>query len=230
MSDVEDGPTHKSSQWQIDINCCWLLFVLLPCSLPPNCKIQAWSFTNCPSLVFTNCPSPEGLETKTVLIALWVMPWRWSWIMFLAYTIDSFPTLCVCITVQLYVFNICICPEVIHKSDFSVNVIKLWWAEQESACLRVTAKLRPKPTATGETWQSCRLGRGRVLSRLLVIMVVAGVQTDSAELVCTVIGRRSVHARRIKENKEEANRYQRQSLQSCTSLDDIAPKFLCAGC
>lgn len=33
-----------------------------------------------------------------------------------------------------------------------------------------------------------------------MIMVVAGVQTDTAELVCTVTGRRSLHARR--ERKE----------------------------
>lgn len=66
--------------------------------------------------------------------------------------------------------------------------------EQEPACLSLAAKRRPKPTATGETWQSCRLGRGRVLLRLLTIMAVAGVQTDTAELVCTVRGHRFVHA------------------------------------
>lgn len=82
-----------------------------------------------------------------------------------------------------------------------VNVIKLWWIEQEPACLSFAAKQRPKPTATGETWQSCRLGKERVLSQLLMIMVVAGVQTDTAELVCTVRGHRSIHAHREKRDQ-----------------------------
>lgn len=64
------------------------------------------------------------------------------------------------------------------------------------------AKRRPKPTATGETWQSCRLGKERVLSRLLLTMPFAALQTDAAELVRTVVGgRRSVHAVRRGEGR-----------------------------
>lgn len=94
----------------------------------------------------------------------------------------------------------------------TVNAIKLWWIEQEPACLSFSAKQRPKPTATGETWQSCRPGKERVLSWLLMIMVVAGVQTDTAELVCTVRGHRSIHAHREKRDQGVENRYYCQRL------------------
>lgn len=110
-----------------------------------------------------------------------------------------------------------------------VNVIKLWWIEQEPACLSFAAKQRPKPTATGETWQSCRLGKERVLSQLLMIMVVAGVQTDTAELVCTVRGHRSIHAHREKRDQGGGTPLLLPKTER-TTLDDIAPSFLYTGC
>lgn len=101
---------------------------------------------------------------------------------------------------------------------FIVNVISLWWMQQESACLSSAAKQRPKLTAKGETWQSCRQGKGRVLSRLLMIMA-AGVQTDSAELVCTLTGHRFIHA--PPQLQERVNRYDSQRPDP-TSLDHSA--------
>lgn len=100
--------------------------------------------------------------------------------------------------------------------------------EQEPACLSIAAKQRPKPTATGETWQSCRLGKGRVLSRLLMITVVAREQTDTAELVCTVRGRRSVHAFREKRDRG-GSKPLRLTKTERTSLDEIAPLCLSQG-
>lgn len=60
--------------------------------------------------------------------------------------------------------------------------------------LSCAVKLPPKPTATGETWQSCRLGKEGVAATVMITVAV-GIQTDTAELVCTVTVRRFVLAR-----------------------------------
>lgn len=127
--------------------------------------------------------------------------------------------------IQLYVY-VCGHKSNIPKSVISVNAIKLW-TEQEPACLSTAAKRGPKPTATGETWQSCRLEKGRVLSRLMMIMVVAGVQTDTAELVCTVRGHRSLHAHWEDRSKEEETVTVDKDWAYCTSPYPLLSRLLC---
>lgn len=94
----------------------------------------------------------------------------------------------------------CVCPLVTKLLSSCDKECRNWLV------LSCVAKLPPKPTAAGETWQSCRLRRERVLLRLPRITVAAGIQTDTAELVCTVTVRRSVLARRNRGHQREERR------------------------
>lgn len=192
-------------------------FALFPGSFPHTARVRPGALLTA-LLWLPWLPQPWGLRNKnSALLIIQESIW---WIISMATTIKIYSWF------ELWNRNtkVCVCAPKSHnlKSVFSDNVIKLWWTEQEPACLSSAAKRRPKPTAAGETWQSCRLRKGRVLSRLLMILVVAGVQTDTAELVCTVRGRRFIHASR--EKRDQGGRKPLLLTKTeRTSLDDVAP-------
>lgn len=164
-----------------------------------------------------NCPRPRGSQTKTILFVLQItrgypdfclgrqqsttteqcifVPAGPSYINSSSY-VTAKVGLCVCLCVCTRVHK---CPSCVRcnicKSETKCHQVVMN-KQQDPACLSLAAKRGPKPTATGETWQCCRLGKGRVLLRLLMIMVVAGFPTDTADLVCTVRGHRPIHAGR----------------------------------
>lgn len=62
-----------------------------------------------------------------------------------------------------------------------------------------------------------------------MIMVVAGVQTDAAELVCTVRGHRPIHAHGEKRDRGGGKLLLLTKTER-TSLEGIVPLFLHTGC
>lgn len=64
-----------------------------------------------------------------------------------------------------------------------------------------------------------------MLSRILMKMLVAGVQTDTAELVCAVRGHRSIHAHTEKQDQGGGKPLLLPKTERM-SLGDVAPCFL----